>query len=30
LHEGLAAAARIDPSEKHRSPTRNTPQTARI
>src|SRR5207302_7126394 len=27
---GLAAAARIDPSEKHRSATRNTPQTARI
>src|SRR5439155_18533487 len=26
----LPAAARIDPSEKHRSPTRNTPQTARI
>jgi uncharacterized protein YjlB len=23
---GLAAAARIDHSEKHRSPTRNTPQ----
>jgi hypothetical protein len=26
----VAAAARIDPSEKHRSPNRNTPQTARI
>src|SRR3989454_1807814 len=26
----IAAAARIDPSEKHRSATRNTPQTARI
>jgi len=24
LHEGLAAAARIDPSEKHRSPTDKT------
>jgi hypothetical protein len=26
LCAGLAAAARIDHSEKHRSPTRNTPQ----
>ena len=26
LGAGLAAAARIDHSEKHRSPTRNTPQ----
>jgi len=26
LCTGLAAAARIDHSEKHRSPTRNTPQ----
>jgi len=30
LCAGLAAADRIDHSEKHRSPTRNTPQTARI